>query len=134
MYYMYWEKKKIIMIAGISTLVLALGLGLGLGLGLKTDSETSPTQTQTVTENDVQYSTATGIVVNAKDIKNKKIMIDQMECEITKEGESLYLSIPSSTYSLSGKQIWTKSMFKNIGEEYMIKTLLKEREKITFMT
>ncbi len=133
MYYMYWDKKKIIVIAGISTLVLALGLGLGLGLGLKkTESETTSTIVPPLVESDVQYSTATGIVVNARDIENQKVMIDQMECEITKEGESLYLSIPSSTYSLSGKQVWTKNMFNNIGGRVYDKSTVKGEGKDNF--
>ena len=109
------SKKKMILII-TATCVVILSLGLGLGLGLKTDSDSnSPTSSGSEGKDNLQYTTSNGITVSGTDVQNGKTMIGQTEYSITKNEEDLYLSIPGSTYALSGRELGVKGMFGNPG-------------------
>ena len=100
-------KKKIMLIASISTAVLVFSLGLGLGLGLEaSSSEASKPRTPSTF-----YNTAVGVGVTDLDIENGKVTINEEEYVIEKKDDAAFLKIPAFNGKLSPNLVRAIGMF-----------------------
>ena len=109
---MVLEKKKIAIIAGVSTAVLVTALGVGLGVGLNTSSTSSSNNGEEnpsyVDTN--HYATNNGIGVTTEEITNGKTLVNGEEYAIVKKNEDFYLEIPSFSGRIQ-PDIITRSIF-----------------------
>ena len=82
-------KKKIIIIAGVSTAVLVTALGVGLGVGLSSST--------TVDEGEMYLDPISGETRSERDLLNNDITVDGKTFDVIKEGDKLFAVVAKDT-------------------------------------